>query len=405
MAKLLQKRRARRRLRNDVGFWFHPQYEPKSLAQTSRVPGIEVARGEKILGSLVARGFLRPREIRPAPIASHAQLATVHPETYLEKTARADALGRIFGLEGQDVDVDPMLMAQRRQVGGTIEASRWVIGAQERLAFNFGGGFHHAEPEEGAGFCVYNDVAIAIAEIRSEGYEGAISIVDLDYHQGNGNIVTFAEDRTVRTYSIHGAIWSHIEAEDDDQVLLPSETTDEEYLEALRGTLPPSLEAQDPALVYYIAGTDVLGVDRLGEFALTRKGALDRDRFVIELARSRGCNIVVTMAGGYSPDAWCSTRDFAQWILTDEVRVSGRARTELVRAVHGDRPRARPPRAHTLDRRLEDHRGGSVWGPEWAGIQVDSVARLLLQTRHRVCYGALRPPRRDTQARIRRSAP
>ena len=77
----------------------------------------------------------------------------------------------------------------------------------DRVGFNIGGGFHHAEPESGGGFCVYNDVAVAIAVLREKGFDQAIAIVDLDYHQGNGNIVTFEDDETVFTYSIHGSVF------------------------------------------------------------------------------------------------------------------------------------------------------------------------------------------------------
>jgi len=318
-----QKLRARRRLRDDIGFWYHPQYKADLLALTARVPGVEVARGEHILGCLVAEGFLKPKQIRPSPLALPSDLATVHSEAYLERTATPEALGRIFGLEEFDVEVDAMLVAQRRQVGGTVEAARWVVRERGRTGFNFGGGFHHAEPEQGAGFCVYNDVAIAIAILRREGFDGAISIVDLDYHQGNGNIVTFEDDPTVFTYSIHGSVWTHVEAAADDQFLLPSGTDDAAYLAKLKETLPQVIETHQPSLVFYLAGTDVLENDRLGEFRLSRKGVLDRDRFVVSVVREHGCALIITLAGGYSDDAWRSSADFARWLLTDEALVTG----------------------------------------------------------------------------------
>ena len=323
MATWLQRRKAHRRLRGEVGLWYHPQYKAEALAETARVPGIEVARGEKILGFLGAEGLLRPKQVRPAPLIALSDLARTHADTYLDKTARPEYLGRIFGLEAHDIDVDPLLIAQRRQVGGTVEAARWVLGDRGRVGVNIGGGFHHAEPEAGAGFCVYNDVAVAIAALRADGFDAPIAIVDLDYHQGNGNIVTFENDATVFTYSIHGSVWSHVEAAADTQVLLPSKTDDEAYLGELRKTLPASLEAIDPGLIFYVAGNDVLKGDRLGEFMLTREGVLERDCFVVELARQHGCPVVVTLGGGYSDDAWRSSTDFFRWLLTDEARVSG----------------------------------------------------------------------------------
>ena len=329
MATWLQMRRARRRLRDTLGLWYHPQYKAEALAESARVPGIEVARGEKILGSLAGEGLIRPEQVRPAPLAKLTSLAKVHSDVYLDKTARPEHLGQIFGLEAALIDVDPILIAQRRQVGGTVDAARWAALKPGRVAFNIGGGFHHAEPDQGSGFCVYNDIAVAIALLRAEGFEAPIAIIDLDYHQGNGNIVTFEDDETVFTYSIHGSVWSHVEGAVDQQFLLPSKTDDAAYLGKLGETLPTALDALEPGLCFYIAGNDVLQGDRLGEFFMTREGVLERDRFVIELARARGCSVVVTLGGGYSEDAWRSSKDFIRWLLIDEIRVSGEPETSL----------------------------------------------------------------------------
>ena len=179
------------------------------------------------------------------------------------------------------------------------------------------------------GFCVYNDIAVAIAVLRSDGFDAPIAIVDLDYHQGNGNIVTFEDDETVCTYSIHGSVWSHVEAAADKQFLMPSETDDEAYLHELRETLPAMLEAINPGLLFYVSGNDVLKGDRLGEFMLTREGVLERDRFVIELARRHECPAVVTLGGGYSDDAWRSSADFIRWLLTDEALVTEEPKTSV----------------------------------------------------------------------------
>ena len=329
MSTWFQRRRAHRRLRDRVGLWYHPRYRVEELGETARVPGVEVDRGEKILGSLAVEGLVRPKQIRAAPIIRIKDLGTVHSETYLQRTAEPEYLGRIFGLEASDMDVDAVLTAQRRQVGGTVEAARWALEAQDRVGFNIGGGFHHAEPDAGAGFCVYNDIAVAIALLRDGGFEGRVSIVDLDYHQGNGNIVTFEDDESVFTYSIHGSVWSHVEAASDEQHLLASGTDDATYLKLLTDTLPGALDRHAPELLFYVAGNDILASDRLGDFELTRAGVLARDRFVIEQARSRLCPAVVTLGGGYSGDAWKASSDFIRWLLIDEAEVSPDPRKSL----------------------------------------------------------------------------
>ena len=322
MSTWFRRRKAHRRLGDRVGLWYHPRYRVEELGETARVPGVEVDRGEKILGSLAVEGLVRPKQIRPAPIIRLKDLGTAHSEAYLERTAEPEYLGRIFGLEASDMEVDAVLTAQRRQVGGTVEAARWAVEAQDRVGFNIGGGFHHAEPEAGAGFCVYNDIAVAIALLREDGFEGPVSIVDLDYHQGNGNIVTFEDDESVFTYSIHGSVWSHVEAASDEQHLLTAGTDDATYMKLLSDTLPAALDRQTPELLFYVAGNDVLASDRLGDFELTRTGVLARDRFVIEQARARRCPAVVTLGGGYSGDAWKASSDFIRWLLIDEAEVT-----------------------------------------------------------------------------------
>jgi hypothetical protein len=110
---------------------------------------------------------------------------------------------------------------------------------------------------------------------------------------------------------------------------MPSETDDRAYLHELRETLPATLDAIDPGLLFYISGTDVLRGDRLGDFKLTREGVLERDRFVIEMARKHACPTVVTLGGGYSGDAWRSSTDFLRWLLTDEATVIEEPKTSV----------------------------------------------------------------------------
>jgi hypothetical protein len=216
------------------------------------------------------------------------------------------------------VPVDAVLRAQRYAVGGTMAAAWSAASGERSIAMNLGGGFHHAEPEQGSGFCVYNDVAVAIARLRARGFEERVAIVDLDYHQGSGNVVAFAHDESVLTFSIHGAIWTRVEAVADCGHLLPPGTKDHAYLELLTTELRSELEAFEPSLVFYVAGNDVLAGDRLGDFALTPAGVFARDRFVTELCIDLGAALVITLAGGYSQRAWRSTFAYLMWLLTEE---------------------------------------------------------------------------------------
>jgi acetoin utilization deacetylase AcuC-like enzyme len=330
--------RAARRLERDVGVWYHSAYAAHGMMASSRVSNIDPTRGETVISMLAEEGLLRPGDVRASPPVSVEELALFHPISYLERSADPEVLGHVFGLEPADVDVDRLLVAQRRAVGGTIAAARSVVARERRVSFNLGGGFHHAEHDRGSGFCVYNDIAVAIAVLRREGFSGKIAIVDLDFHQGNGNLLGFVDDPTVLNYSIHGSVWSHVEASRARQILVQPGTGDESYLAVLDASLLPSLEDHGAELIFYVAGNDVLKDDRLGSFNLTLEGVLARDRRVCDAAMKLGVPLVVTMGGGYS-----------------EAGVGRDGELPPLRAVWR---RARAPEAPDGARELRAHRAG-----------------------------------------------
>lgn len=264
-------------------------------------------------------------EVRAAPPVSMFDLQRFHTESYLDRVGHADALAPIFGLEPGDIDVEAVLAAQRRACGGTALAADWAAAAGGRLAFNLGAGFHHAAPDSGGGFCVFNDAGVAIRRLRAAGFEAPIAVVDLDFHQGDGTLVAFADDPTVFTFSIHGATWSHVEAVASLQIELRAGTGDEEYLATLRSELGAALERHRATLVFYIAGNDVLAGDALGSFAMSQAAVFERDRCVLGRARALGASVVLTMGGGYSPEAWLPTAAALRWGLTGERRVEREA--------------------------------------------------------------------------------
>lgn len=318
--------KARQRL-GRVGIWYHPGYAPLSLMRTARAAHVFVRRGELVLGEMARRKLLRPADVRPAPAARTADLELVHPRHYLERLQDPEVLSGIFAMQPGEIDVEEILTSQRLQVGGTIEAARAVVTGERAVALNLGGGLHHAGPERGAGFCAYNDIAVAIARVRAEGLTEPIAIVDLDYHQGDGNLAIFAEDDSVLTFSIHGSVWSHLHAENDVGILLDAGTDDSAYWEALSEELPEALEAHDPGLVFLIAGNDVLAGDDLGDFELTPSGVLARDRLVVSLCADRGTPLVIVLGGGYSVQAWQTSASLLLWLLTglEEVPASPEA--------------------------------------------------------------------------------
>ncbi len=306
---------ARRRLMNHVAVWYHSEYSAPGLAQGARLPQVDLERGRRVVDALEEEGLLKGRDVRPGTPIPIDALLRVHSLEYLESVTEPKTLAKIFGLEAQDVDVDTMLKSQRRAAGGTYEAGIWASRVAGRIAFNLGGGFHHAEPEHGGGFCIYNDVAASIRHLRHDGYRSPIAIIDLDFHQGNGNSVAFAEDATVLTYSLQGPIASPAPGVADIAVELPTGTQGGEYLATLRRTLMPALREHAPGLIFFVAGTGVLA-ESLGDFQLSERGVFLRDQIVLEIAEELEASMVVTLAGGYSPSAWqCSAR-MLRWSLT-----------------------------------------------------------------------------------------
>jgi acetoin utilization deacetylase AcuC-like enzyme len=239
----------------------------------------------------------------------------VHTVDYLESLREPGSLTRILGVRIPVADEDRFLDLQRAMVGGTLLATRTAL-ETGRIAVNLGGGLHHAHAGRGGGFCVFNDVAVAVATFRKHGFAGRIAVVDLDLHDGDGTRAIFAADESVHTVSIHNRPWDEIEAVEDTSIALGDDVEDAAYLAALEERLPPVLERFRPALVFYLAGCDPAADDDLGNWRISAPGMLARDRFVVgQLRRLGDPPTVVTLAGGYGRDAWRYTARFLGWLL------------------------------------------------------------------------------------------
>jgi acetoin utilization deacetylase AcuC-like enzyme len=320
MTSALSRARARWRLRRHVGVWHHSGYAPGPLERSGDHTGASLRRAERVLARMEAEGLLRPGDVRkPAP-ASFSDLALAHASSYLEHSTRPEAVGRVFALEPGTFRAEDLVQAQRLAVGATLAAARAVAGGRMRVAVNLGGGFHHAAPDRGGGFCLFNDVVTAVERLRADGLATRVAVVDLDFHQGDGTMAALGSDGDVLQYSIHGAVWSHDDA-GGWQIAMPPGTGDGAYLDMLRRTLPGALRRHRPDVVFFLAGTDVLGGDPLGAFALTPRGVLERDRFVVRSARQVGAGLVILMAGGYQEDAWAPTANLLRWLLGASARV------------------------------------------------------------------------------------
>lgn len=339
--RLTRRLRARARLRSDVAIWFHPEYSGPWRSDPPPVGHIEPRRGDLVIDRLMREGLVSARDVRQPELASLETLGRFHPWSYIESSTQPEVLARIFGTEPGLLRSEDLLRSIRRAVGGTVEAARAVVEGPIRTGVNLGGGFHHAEPELGSGFCVYNDIGVAVRTLRAQGWDEPVLVIDLDVHQGNGNSVAFDEVDRVKVYSVHGSVWSHRRDRVHREIHLRGAVTDDRYLAVLRTTLEPWIDEIRPGLVFYVAGADVLAGDRLGSFWLTMNGVFQRDRYVADLARDYGAGLVVTLGGGYSRQAWVTHYNFVRHLLTDETSVE--VRTESRREVFDRVARALDP--------------------------------------------------------------
>ena len=277
-------------------------------------------RAARILAFLERERLLDRRRLHLSPEAPLADLRRVHTLDYLESLERPGATERVFGERLPDELERRLVAAQRTMVGGTTLAARLALagggggigGMGGMGAIHLGGGLHHARADRGAGFCLLHDVAVAVAALRAGGFAGRVLVVDLDLHDGDGTRALFAADPTIHTCSIHNRGWEESAAVEDTAIALGTEVGDETYLAAVRDTLPPLLDRFAPALVFYLAGADPAHDDALGDWRISDRGMLARDRFVLgELARRR-LPVTVLLAGGYGHHAWRhSARSFS----------------------------------------------------------------------------------------------
>lgn len=238
--------------------------------------------------------FHRPR---PAPLE---WVALAHERTYVEQVFAADVPPLIAREIGFPM-TESVALRGRCATGGTVLTG--YLALEHGLACNTAGGSHHARRAHGAGFCVFNDVAVAIRVMQADGVIRRALVIDLDVHQGDGTADVFSGDPDVFTFSMHSEknypvrkIPSSLD------IGLEDGTTDEAYLEQLAAALPYVLTQARPDIVFYNAGVDPFAGDKLGRLSLSREGLRRRDEHVIGLVRALGLPLAGVLGGGYSAD-------------------------------------------------------------------------------------------------------
>lgn len=247
---------------------------------------------------LLREQTLQPEQIvEPSP-ASDEDVALVHERNYIWKLKN----GKLSYTEilRMEVPYSPELVrAVWLAAGGSIQAGRLAL--EHGVSVNIGGGFHHAFPDHGEGFCVLHDVAIAIRRLQKDKAITHAMTVDLDVHQGNGTAAIFGADETVCTFSVHQENnYPYPKPPSTLDVNLSNGMQDAEYLAILEQSLDKLLAEFNPDVIFYLAGADPYQEDLLGGLKLTLQGLERRDQLVFEKARGKNIPIVVTLAGGYA---------------------------------------------------------------------------------------------------------
>lgn len=247
---------------------------------------------------------------QPDEPLSDAELELVHQPDYLASLRRSLDVARV--LEIPLLALLPRFILNRIVLGpmriacaGTLLAGREALA--HGLAFNLSGGYHHAKPAQGEGFCIFNDIGYCVLKLRAEGLlTGPVLYIDLDAHQGNGVCYVFRDDPEVHIFDVYNGKTYPVGDEqasqriDADFPLAPG-SQDELYLETLKEQLGPFLDRVPQAgLVIYNAGTDIYEHDMLGGLGVSRAGVLERDLFVVRSVRERGWPLLVLPSGGYS---------------------------------------------------------------------------------------------------------
>ena len=265
-----------------------------ALPEHHRFP---IAKYAMLREAVVDNGLVAAENVHEPERAPVRDVLLVHTERYVRAIldgTLTDAEQRRIGLPWSQSLVERSF----RAVGGTSAAAAAAL--ERGLTMNLAGGTHHAFPDHGEGFCVLNDVAVAVRSLQRDGRIRRAAVIDLDVHQGNGTHAIFAGDRSVFTFSMHGGRnYPFHKVAGSLDIELPDGTGDEPYLRALADALPLVLSAAEPDLVIYLAGSDSHEGDRLGRLCLTFEGLARRDVMVLDACREVGIPVAITIAGGY----------------------------------------------------------------------------------------------------------
>jgi len=277
--------------------------------------GFDIYKYKRIRDELIREKKLKRRYLCDPHPCSYEDILLVHTEDYVRRIKDPVYVNQMLKIQMNSMWDSSVLEYFKAVTGGTMFATALAL-KNRTTAFNLGGGFHHAHRDRGEGFCLINDLAIAIEKFRKKGKYKKALIIDLDYHQGNGNASVYRDDADVFTLSIHAEQWEGIEGLAMKDVLVASDIDDEAYLEVVRENLLWLEDRFSAEIVYYIAGSDPYEKDELADMHISREALLRRNMMVYAFAQKMKLPLVVVPGGGYGKDSWHIYADFISQVLS-----------------------------------------------------------------------------------------
>ncbi|MBX3572678.1 MAG: histone deacetylase [Mesorhizobium sp.] len=274
----------------------HPDYDAQFPAH-HRFP---MGKYRLLMEALASRGLATDANLRTPATPEPSWLKLAHAPDYVDQVLSSTVPPAIEKEIGFPVSERVSRRAQMA-VAGTVLAARLAL--SHGIACNTAGGSHHARRAHGAGFCTFNDVAVAARLLLKEGKVRRVLVVDVDVHQGDGTAEIFADEPRVFTFSMHArSNYPARKVPSDLDLALADRTGDEAYLERLAAMLPVLMEYSRPDIVFYNAGVDPHRDDKLGKLALSDEGLRLRDRMTMTFFRARRVPVCGVIGGGYSND-------------------------------------------------------------------------------------------------------
>ncbi len=274
-------------------------YSPYYYADIGEKHVFPIRKFQLVRDKLLAEGTIKPEEIIEPEPASIEDICLVHTKDYVTRFIQ----GKLTEKEIRRLGLPWSKSLVRRSflaTSGTINAAKRAL--ENKVSSNLAGGTHHAYPDRGEGFCVFNDVAVAIRVLQRDKLAERFLVIDCDVHQGDGTAFIFKDDDSVFTFSMHGSKNYPLRKEKSSlDIELEDGTTDDEYLQILEQVLP-RVFTHGPDIIFYLAGADPYEKDKLGRLKLTKEGLKSRDSMVLRFAKENQVPIVTTMSGGYAID-------------------------------------------------------------------------------------------------------